>query len=124
MAIMLVREQREQVYEFLLHDLHRIDETLGLGLAGEDETRRLCRHYQQDLDLLFQLGWGQDIPKEVYAVTLPSDETRAIFERLHAKAIGIATSQSLSVVGPDIACVALQVIEVCGIVLRELPGGR
>jgi hypothetical protein len=123
-AIMLVAEQRDQVCEFLLYDLHRLDEILALGLAGVDESRRLCRHYHQDLDLLYQLGWGQETPKEVYAVTLPSDQIRATFGRLHAKAIGIATSQSLSVVGPDIACVALQVVEVCGIVLNELPGGR
>jgi hypothetical protein len=122
MGILLVRSQRDEVYQYLLVDVGGVADITTLIRGGELVlARRLRSRFEEDIRLLDQIGWEPKGAKEVYAITLASEDIRAIFRRLLAHAI-----QLIEAPGARSALVlkqAASVAETAGMVLKELPGG-
>jgi hypothetical protein len=84
-------------------------------------AQRLRSRFEEDMRLLDQIGWEPKGDKEVYAITLASDEIRSIFRRLLAQALQLIDApgaRSAQVLGQ-----AASVAEIASVVLNELPGG-
>jgi hypothetical protein len=123
-AIVLVRSQRDVVHRFVLGDLDDIElEAVALGEGHLDQRRYLRERFVADVRLLDQLGWELVARQDIYAITLPSDEIRATFGRLYAKASVIIQSRSREEFGPAARRLAFEVADTCAVVLLELPGG-
>jgi hypothetical protein len=122
MGILLVDSQRDQVYQYLLVDVSRVADITTLIRGGEVVlARQLRSRFEEDMRLLDQIGWESKADKTVYAITLASDDIRAIFRRLLAHAI-----QLIDEPGARSALVlkqAASVAETASMVLNELPGG-
>lgn len=122
MGVFLAGPQRDEVYQYLLVDVGNIADLTTLIRGGELElARRLQVRFEEDMRLLDQIGWEPKGRKDVYAITLASDEIRSIFRRLlgHAlKLIDAPGGRSAQVLKQ-----AASVAEVASIVLNELPGG-
>jgi hypothetical protein len=122
MGIFLVDSQRDEVYQYLLVEVGGVADITTLIRGGELVlARRLRSRFEEDMRLLDQIGWEPKAEKAVYAITLASDDIRAVFRRLLAHAI-----QLIDEPGARSALVlkqAASVAEVASIVLNELPGG-
>lgn len=123
MAVMLDCSQRDAVYQFVLLDLIGVGNMPSLMRRGKvEQACGLRQRFEQDMQLLDQIGWGPKGGKEVYAITLASDDIRAIFRRLLARAtlvINEAVTEFANQVLTEASCVA----ETSRIVLGELPRG-
>jgi hypothetical protein len=124
MAVMLDGSQRDTVYQALLDDLTGIgDVAISAGNGKVETARRLRCRFEQDCRLLDQIGWEPDGGRGVYAITLPSDEIRALFARLHERATGII-NDAVSEFATKTLSEAFSVVEIATVVLGELPGGQ
>jgi hypothetical protein len=122
MGIFLVGSQRDEVYQYLLVDVGAIADMTTLIRGGELHlARRLRVRFEEDMRLLDQIGWEPKGRKDVYAITLASDEIRSIFRRLLAYVLQIIdepAGRSAQVLNR-----AAGMAEIASIVLNELPGG-
>jgi hypothetical protein len=122
MGIFLVGSQRDEVYQYLLVDVGAIADMTTLIRGGELHlARRLRVRFEEDMRLLDQIGWAPKGRKEVYAITLASDEIRSIFRRLLAHVLQLIdepAGRSAQVLNR-----AAGMAEIASIVLNELPGG-
>ena len=122
MGIFLVNSQRDEVYQYLLVDVSGIADLTTLIRGGELVlARRLRVRFEEDMRLLDQIGWEPKGKKEVYAITLASDDIRGIFRRLLAHALQLIDEPGAR--SPAVLKLAASVAEVASIVLNELPGG-
>jgi hypothetical protein len=122
MGILLVDSQREEVYQYLLVDVSGVADITTLIRGGELVlARRLRSRFEEDMRLLDQIGWEPKGDKEVYAITLASDEIRAIFRRLLAHAIQLLDEPGAR--STLVLKLAASVAETASMVLNELPGG-
>jgi hypothetical protein len=122
MGIFLVSSQRDDVYQYLLVDVDGVVDMTTLIRGGELLlARRLRQQFEEDMRLLDQIGWEPKGDKDVYAITLASDEIRSIFKRLLARALQLIT-EPRGRSAPTLK-LAGSVAEVAKIVLQELPGG-
>jgi hypothetical protein len=122
MGILLVDSQRDAVYQYLLVDLGGVADITTLIRGGELVlARRLRSRFEEDMRLLDQIGWEPKGDKEVYAITLASNEIRAIFRRLLAHAIQIINAPGAR--SAQVLKLAASVAEIASMVLNELPGG-
>lgn len=122
MGIFLVDSQRDEVYQYLLVDIDAVTDMTTLIRGGELVlARRLRARFEEDMRLLDQIGWEPKGKKEVYAITLASDEIRGIFRRLLAQALQLIDEPGAR------SAVALKqaanLAETASVVLNELPGG-
>jgi hypothetical protein len=123
MAVVLNGSQRDPVYQFILFDLSRIGDMEILLMSDEPElARRLRRRLEEDWRLLDQIGWELRGDRKVYAITLPSDEIRTVFKRLHSLATHII-NKSIAESADRTLKAAFSVAETSAVVLQELPGG-
>ncbi len=123
MGIFLVDSQRDDLYQYLLVDVGGIADLTTLIRGGEVLlARRLRARFEEDMRLLDQIGWEPKGKREVYAITLASDEIRAIFRRLLAHAIQLIEQPPAK--STQVLRMAASVAETARIVLNELPGGR
>jgi hypothetical protein len=122
MGIFLVNSQRDEVYQYLLVDVGSIADMTTLIRGGELHlARRLRVRFEEDMRLLDQIGWEPKGRKEVYAITLASDEIRSIFRRLLAYVL--QTIDEPGVKSASVLSRAAGMAEIASIVLNELPGG-
>lgn len=122
MGIFLVNSQRDEVYQYLLVDVGGIADMTTLIWGGELHlARRLRVRFEEDMRLLDQIGWEPKGRKEVYAITLASDEIRSIFRRLLAYVLQIINEPPAK--SAQVIVRATNMAEIARIVLNELPGG-
>ena len=123
MTVMLDGSQRDAVYQFVLLDLIGVGNMPFLVRHGKmEQARGLRRRFEQDMQLLDQIGWEPEGEKEVYAVTLASDDVRAIFRRLLAQAT-LVINEAMPEFANQIVAEASCMAETSRTVLGELPGG-
>lgn len=123
MGALLADSQRDAVYRFILFDLNDMGDMATLLRGGEVEQARLLRcRFEEDMLLLDQIGWEQTGKRPAYALTLPSDEIRAIFRRLLTQATQVI-NESLAEFATQMLGDAFSMVEIAEIVLNELPGG-
>jgi hypothetical protein len=123
MGIMLVASQRDAVYQYLLFDVSSIGDMTTLVRNGELLlAQRLRSRFEENMRLVDQIGWEPKGKKEVYAITLASDEIRAIFRRLLGRAIEVISQPRAETV--QALREAVSVADTARIVLSELPGGK
>ncbi|HEY7831553.1 MAG TPA: hypothetical protein VIC06_13415 [Solirubrobacteraceae bacterium] len=122
MGILLADSQRDEVYQYLLVDVGAVADMTTLIRGSELVlARRLRSRFEEDMRLLDQIGWEPKGKKEVYAITLASDEIRSIFRRLLAYVLQLIdepAGRSAQVLNR-----AAGMAEIARIVLNELPGG-
>ncbi|HEY7829186.1 MAG TPA: hypothetical protein VIC06_01320 [Solirubrobacteraceae bacterium] len=122
MGIFLVNSQRDEVYQYLLVDVGAIADMTTLIRGGELHlARRLRVRFEEDMRLLDQIGWEPKGRKDVYAITLASDEIRSIFRRLLAYVLQIIDEPGAK--STVVLSRAAGMAEIASIVLNELPGG-
>jgi hypothetical protein len=122
MGVMLDGSQRDAVYQFVLFDLSGIGDMMTLVRGGNlDRAQGLRQRFEQDMRLLDQIGWEPKGRKVAYAITLASDELRAIFRRLLGRAIQIINEPRKASV--QVLTQASSVAVTSSIVLNKLPGG-
>ncbi|HEY7831913.1 MAG TPA: hypothetical protein VIC06_15235 [Solirubrobacteraceae bacterium] len=122
MGIFLVGSQRDEVYQYLLVDIGAVADLTTLIRGGELHlARRLRVRFEEDMRLLDQIGWEPRGRKEVYAITLASDEIRGIFRRLLGRALQLIDEPGAK--SAPVLKQAASVAEIASIVLNELPGG-
>jgi hypothetical protein len=122
MGILLVDSQRDEVYQYLLVDVGGVADLTTLIRGGELVlARRLRVRFEEDMRLLDQIGWEPKGGKEAYAITLASNEIRAIFRRLLAHAIQLIDEPGGR--SAQVLKLAASVAEIASVVLNELPGG-
>jgi hypothetical protein len=122
MGIFLVDSQRDEVYQYLLVDVGTIADMTTLIRGSELHlARRLRVRFEEDMRLLDQIGWEPKGKKEVYAITLASDEIRSIFRRLLAYVLQIIDEPGAK--SAAVLSRAADMAEIASIVLNELPGG-
>jgi hypothetical protein len=122
MGVFLNGSQRDDVYQYLLVDVAGVADMTTLIRGGELAlARRLRQRFEEDLRLLDQIGWEPKGKREVYAITLGSDDIRSIFRRLLALALQIIDEPDTQ--SPHVLKEAAMVAETSSVVLNELPGG-
>lgn len=122
MGILLADSQRDEVYQYLLVDVGGIADMTTLIRGGELVlARRLRARFEEDMRLLDQIGWEPKGEKSVYAITLASEDIRAVFRRLLAHALHLIDAPDAK--SPQVLRQAASVAEIASIVLNELPGG-
>jgi hypothetical protein len=122
MGILLVGSQRDEVYQYLLVDLGGVADMTTLIRGGElNLAQRLRERFVQDMHLLDQIGWNPKGRQQAYAITLASDDIRAIFQRLLAHAIQLIEQPPTK--SAQVLRMATSVAETARMVLGELPGG-
>ncbi len=120
MGILLAGSQRDEVYQYLLVDVGGVSDITTLIRGGELVlARRLRVRFEEDMRLLDQIGWEPKGKKEVYAITLPSDEIRSIFRRLLAYVLQVIDEPGTR--SATVLKQAASVAEIASIVLNELP---
>jgi hypothetical protein len=118
----LVDSQRDEVYQYLLVDIGTIADMTTLIRGGELLlARRLRSRFEEDMRLLDQIGWEPKGGKDVYAITLASDDIRSIFRRLLAYVLQITSEPSGK--SAQVLSRAAGMAEVAKMALQELPGG-
>jgi hypothetical protein len=122
MGVLLAGFQRDEVYQYLLVDVGGIADMTTLIRGGELLlARRLRSRFEEDMRLLDQIGWEPKGEKEVYAITLASNEIRSIFRRLLAQALQLIDEPGAR--SAQVLRQAASVAEIASVVLNELPGG-
>jgi hypothetical protein len=122
MGVFLDGSQRDAVYQFVLYDVSDIADMTTLVRGGElGLARRLRQRFEEDMRLLDQIGWGAKGSRFAYALTLPSDEIRAIFRRLLGRALKIINEPGTA--SPLTLTEASSVAVIARVVLQELPSG-
>lgn len=122
MGVFLAGPQRDQVYQYLLVDVGSVTDMTTLIRGNELLlARRLRARFEEDMRLLDQIGWEPKGRREVYAITLGSDDIRSIFRRLLALALQIIDEPDTQ--SPHVLREAAMVAETASVVLNELPGG-
>jgi hypothetical protein len=70
-AVTIVREQRDVVYDQLVADLSAVgDLHIELSAGRFDAARRLRRRFFDEMRLLDEIGWGAEDPGETFAITM------------------------------------------------------
>jgi hypothetical protein len=122
MGIFLVGSQRDEVYQYLLVDIGAVADITTLIRGSELHlAKRLRGRFEEDMRLLDQIGWEPKGRKEVYAITLASDEIRSIFRRLLAYVLQLIDEPGRR--SAQVLNRAAGMAEIASIVLNELPGG-
>lgn len=122
MGVFLAGPQRDRVYQYLLVDVGGVIDMTTLIRGNELLlARRLRARFEEDMRLLDQIGWEPKGKREVYAITLGSDDIRSIFRRLLALALQIIDEPDTQ--SPHVLREAAMVAETSSVVLNELPGG-
>jgi hypothetical protein len=122
MGILLADSQRDEVYQYLLVDVGGVADLTTLIRGGELVlARRLRVRFEEDMRLLDQIGWESRGGKSVYAITLASEDIRAVFRRLLGHALHLIDAPGVK--SAQVLQQAASVAEIASIVLNELPGG-
>jgi hypothetical protein len=85
----ITREQRDAIYEVVMNHLTAIgDVWLAVDRGDFEEASRVGRDFAEDLRLLADLGWEQEIDREKVTLTMPRSELARALVRLHERANG------------------------------------
>lgn len=123
MAVMLTRSQRDGVYVFLLEDLAEMTDLVVALRSGDiDMAKRLRQWIEEDWRLLDEIGWVKVGTEDAYSITLPSDEIRTVFGRLHERARN-SINHAMSEFANQVLKETFEVAQTSKMVLQELPGG-
>lgn len=87
-TITINREQRDGLYELVRNHLGSVGD---LWHALEEEkdfakAARLGLEFREDIELLEDIGWGEDEGRESFELTMPAHDLMEVLRRLHAEA--------------------------------------
>ncbi len=123
MAVVLDRSQRDAVYQFVLRDLADMDDVaIVLGDGEVELAQQLRRRFEQGLRLLDDIGWEQTGARELYALSQPPQELRAVFGWLGESATA-ATGEAIAESADQGIKEAFTAAETSKMVLQQLPEG-
>jgi hypothetical protein len=86
-TLTITAEQRSVIYRQVIQHLSGIgDVNLAYGGGHYAAAEKLGDEYAEDLDLLADLDWPLDDPREPFELKMPADELERVFRRLHREA--------------------------------------
>lgn len=87
-SVAIDREQRDAIYADLMTDLSGVGD-ISVELDGGDvpTAQRLRREYEDDLRLLDDLGWTEEVSAESFELTQQPDALERTIRRLRESAI-------------------------------------
>jgi hypothetical protein len=89
MCLTITREQRDAIYEVVMNHLTGIgDVWIAVERRDFKDAGRLGRDFAEDLHLLEDLGWEEDVDRDKFTLTMPRDELARAVVRLHERANG------------------------------------
>jgi hypothetical protein len=89
MPVMITRAQRDAIYQMVITHLTGIgDVWLSVKRRDFADAKEMGRKFAEDLRLLEDLGWPEDIERETVTLTMPPGELTRTLARLHKDAAG------------------------------------
>jgi predicted transcriptional regulator len=120
MAVVLDRAQRDAVYRFVVLDLPDLgDIARELEHGNPAAAQRLRRRFDEDVQLLDLLDWGEKGERESYEIAMPREEAEAIFTRLYARIMN-DIEEAVSALLEHPVGEALKAAGICTRVVRSL----
>jgi hypothetical protein len=122
MPVTISRAQRDAIYEMVTNHLSGIgDVWLGVHRRNFADAKEMGRKFAQDLRLLEDLGWSENIDHERVTLTMPHDELTRTLARLHNGPAGaLGTYVSRPKADEELAQRDLAVSEALGEILSGL----